>query len=59
MNALTKSAAVAARSARPVAQRGQKRNIVDWMTNYPDKVRKLFQTTVDYWLTLCTCNCAN
>ena len=38
MNAITKSAAIVTRSARPLAQKGQKRNIVDWMTNYPDKV---------------------
>ena len=28
-----------ARAARPVAARQQRRGIVNWMTNYPDKVR--------------------
>lgn len=38
MNAITKTATVAARSARPVAKNGQQRGIVDYMTKYPDKV---------------------
>lgn len=36
MNALAKTVTTAARSA-PVS--GQRRGIVSWMTNYPDKVR--------------------
>merc|ERR1719223_903739 len=38
MNVITKTATVASRSARPVVQREQRRGIVNWMTNYPDKV---------------------
>ena len=29
-----------ARVSRPVVARQQRRGIVDWMTNYPDKVRE-------------------
>ena len=31
-----------ARVSRPVVARQQRRGIVDWMTNYPDKVRNKF-----------------
>ncbi|KAL7454096.1 hypothetical protein ACHAWC_005737 [Mediolabrus comicus] len=30
-----------ARAARPVAARQQRRGIVNWMTNYPDKVMEI------------------
>jgi len=43
MNAIARqTAATAVRSARAPAQKQQKRSIVNWMTNYPDRVsRKL------------------
>ena len=31
-----------ARVSRPVVARQQRRGIVDWMTNYPDKVRNKY-----------------
>lgn len=56
MNAIArKSAAVAVRSARS-SQKQQKRNIVDWMTNYPDKVRPSFITKALFRL---DCRCAD
>jgi len=38
MIAARNAAAVGVRAARPIAQKQQKRGIIDYMTNYPDKV---------------------
>ena len=41
MNAVARqSAATATRALRASNNKTQKRGIVDWMTNYPDKVRQ-------------------
>lgn len=34
------SRTAATRAVAPLARRQQRRGIVDWMTNYPDKVRR-------------------
>ena len=40
MHAVVRQTAVtAARASRPTAQGQQKRTMLNWMTNYPDKVR--------------------